>query len=56
MILVQEHGQAALRVAEDRRSLHAAGSDSFLLWTQIAEAAGRLIGAEPHAPVTGAHH
>jgi hypothetical protein len=54
-ILVQEHGPAALKVAENRRSLHARASDSFQLWTRIAEAVGRLIGAEP-PPVTGAHH
>jgi hypothetical protein len=55
-ILVHEHGDAALKVAEDRRSLHAQGSVSFRLWTQIAEAVGRLIDAEPRAPVTGTHH
>jgi len=55
-ILVQDHGPAAFKVAENRRSLHAQGSDSFELWTQIAEAVGRQIGAEPRAPVTGTHH
>ena len=44
-ILFQEHGDAALNVAENRRSLYARGSDSFELWTRIAEAVGRRIGA-----------
>ncbi len=55
-ILVQEHGPAALNVAENRRSLHARGSDSFELWTRIAEAVGRLIGAGQRTPVGGAHN
>ena len=55
-ILVQEHGNAALNVAENRRSLHALGSDSFELWTRIAEAVGRLIGASQRSPVGGAHN
>jgi len=55
-ILVQEHGPAALNVAENRRSLHALGSDSFELWTRIAEAVGRLIGASQRSPVGGAHN
>ena len=55
-ILVQEHGPAALNVAENRRSLHARGSDSFELWTRIAEAVGRLIGASQRSPVGGAHN
>lgn len=55
-ILVQEHGPAALKVAENRRSLHARGSDSFQLWTQIAEAVVRMIGAGQRTPVGGAHH
>jgi hypothetical protein len=55
-ILVQEHGNAALNVAENRRSLHARGSDSFELWTRIAEAVGRLIGASQRSPVGGAHN
>ena len=55
-ILVQEHGPAAFNVAENRRSLHTQGSDSFVLWTRINEAVGRLIGAEPRTPVTGTHH
>jgi hypothetical protein len=55
-ILVQEHGHSALNVAENRRSLHAQGSDSFQLWTRIAEAAVRLIGADGRTPVGGAHH
>ena len=54
-ILVQEHGPAALNVAENRRSLHARGSDSFQLWTQIAEAVVRMIGADGRTPVGGAH-
>jgi len=55
-ILVQEHGNAALKVAENRRSLHAQGCDGFRLWTQIAEAVGRLIGASQRSPVGGAHN
>ena len=54
-ILVQEHGPAALNVAENRRSLHAQGSDSFQLWTRIAEAVVRMIGAGQRTPVGGAH-
>ena len=55
-ILVQEHGDAALNVAENRRSLHAHGSDSFELWTRIAEAVGRRIGVGQRSPVGGAHN
>jgi hypothetical protein len=54
-ILVQEHGPAALNVAENRRSLHAQGSDSFQLWTQIAEAVLRMIGADGRTPVGHGH-
>ncbi len=54
-ILVQEHGHAALNVAENRRTLHAPGSDSLRLWTRIAEAVVRLIAADRRAPVGGAH-
>ena len=54
-ILVQEHGPAALNMAENRRSLHAQGSVSFRLWTQIAEAVGRLIGASQPTPI-GVRH
>ena len=54
-ILVQEHGDAALKVAENRRSLHAHGSDSFELWTRIAEAVGRLIGASQPTSAVGGH-
>jgi hypothetical protein len=42
-ILVHEHGNAALEVAEDRRSLHDSGSDGFRLWTRIAVAVTRLL-------------
>jgi hypothetical protein len=42
-ILVHEHGNAALEVAEDRRSLHESGSDGFQLWTRIAVAVMRLL-------------
>ena len=54
-ILVQEHGNAALNVAENRRSLHAHASDSFELWTRIAEAVGRLIGASQPTSAVGGH-
>ena len=54
-ILVQEHGNAALNVAENRRSLHAQGSDSFELWTRIAEAVGRLIGVSQPTPIGHGH-
>ena len=43
-ILVHEHGRAALQAAEDRRRLHASGSDGFHLWTRIAAAVARLLG------------
>jgi hypothetical protein len=42
-ILVHEHGNAALEVAEDRRSLHESGSDGFRLWTRIAKAVAHLL-------------
>ena len=42
-ILVHEHGNVALEVAEDRRSLHESGSDGFRLWTRIAVAVTRLL-------------
>ena len=42
-ILVHEHGNVALEVAEDRRSLHESGSDGFWLWTRIAAAVSRLL-------------
>ncbi len=54
-ILVQEHGPAALNVAENRRSLHAPGSDSFQLWTRIAEAVGHLIGVSQPTPIGHGH-
>ena len=41
-ILVHEHGNAALEVAEGRRSLHESGSDGFRLWTRFAHAVARL--------------
>jgi hypothetical protein len=41
-ILVHEHGNAALEVAEDRRSLHESGSDGSRLWTRIAHEVARL--------------
>jgi hypothetical protein len=44
-ILVHEHGNAALEVAEGRRSLHESGSDGFRVWTRIAVAAARLMRA-----------
>jgi hypothetical protein len=48
-ILVHEHGNAALEVAEDRRSLHESGSDGFRLWTRIAAAVARLLRIRQHA-------
>jgi len=54
-ILVQEHGDAALNVAENRRLLHAHGSDGFRLWPQIAAAVGRLIGASQPTSAGGGH-
>src|SRR5947199_5912837 len=42
-ILVNEHGNAAREVAEERRSLHESGSDGFRLWTRIAAAVGRML-------------
>jgi hypothetical protein len=42
-ILVHEHGNAALEVAEDRRSLHHSGSAGFRVWTRIATAVLRLL-------------
>ena len=42
-ILVNEHGNAAREVAEERRSLHQSGSDGFRLWTRIAAAVGRML-------------
>jgi len=42
-ILVHEHGNAAIEVAEDRRSLHESGSDGFRLWTRIAAAVVHLL-------------
>ncbi|MBV8492884.1 MAG: hypothetical protein JO162_05345 [Alphaproteobacteria bacterium] len=44
-ILVHEHGNAALDVAEDRRSIHEPGSDAYQVWTRIAAAVNRLLGA-----------
>jgi hypothetical protein len=42
-ILVHEHGNAAIEVAEDRRSLHERGSDGCRLWARIAAAVTRLL-------------
>jgi hypothetical protein len=44
-ILVNEHGHAALDVAERRRDQHARdrGSAAYRLWTRIAAATGRLL-------------
>ena len=42
-ILVNEHGHAALAVAEQRRDQHPHYSDSFRLWSRIAEATARLL-------------
>ena len=47
-ILVHEHGNTALDVAEDRRSVHEPGSDAYQVWTRIAAAVNRLLGeAQP---------
>jgi hypothetical protein len=44
-ILVHQHGEAALGVAEARRAQHASSrdSDSFRVWSSIAEATARLL-------------
>lgn len=44
-ILVNEHGQAALAVAERRRDQHAheRQADAFRLWSRIAAATARLL-------------
>ena len=44
-ILVNEHGNAALDVAERRRDQHARDrrSAAYRLWTQIAAATARLL-------------
>jgi len=42
-ILVHEHGNAAREVAENRRSVHEAGSHSYHVWTRIAAAVARLL-------------
>ncbi len=44
-ILVNEHGHAAVRVAERRRDQHAdePDSDAYRLWTRIAEATAQLL-------------
>ena len=44
-ILVNEHGHAALDVAERRRDQHARNrrSAAYRLWTQIAAATARLL-------------
>ena len=44
-ILVNEHGHAALDVAERRRDQHARNRSSaaYRLWTQIAAATARLL-------------
>jgi hypothetical protein len=48
-ILVHEHGNAALEVAEDRRSLHESGSSGFRLWTRISMAVTRLLRMKQNA-------
>jgi hypothetical protein len=52
-ILVNEHGHAALNVAERRRDQHAhvPGSASFRLWCEIAEATARLLRARQREQV-----
>lgn len=44
-ILVNEHGTAALEIAERRRAQHAhePNGDSYRLWTRIAESVARLV-------------
>jgi hypothetical protein len=43
-ILVNEHGHAALDIAQRRKAqyAHEPLCDAFVLWSEIAEAAGRL--------------
>ena len=45
-ILVQEHGYAALRVAEERRNAfaHEPDSDAYRLWSDILAEVGDLLG------------
>jgi hypothetical protein len=49
-ILVNEHGHAALDVAERRRDQHAQNrhSAAYRLWTQIAAATARLLRMKQH--------
>jgi hypothetical protein len=44
-ILVNEHGHAALDVAEQRRDQHAHApwSDAYRLWARIADATARVL-------------
>jgi hypothetical protein len=55
-ILVNEHGFAALDVAERRRRQHARNprSDAYRLWTRIAEATLRLLRAKRRRRVRAA--
>ncbi|MBV9860025.1 MAG: hypothetical protein JO038_07975 [Alphaproteobacteria bacterium] len=48
-ILVNEHGEEALKVAEARRLQHAdaRASDAFRLWSSIASAAALLLAHRP---------
>jgi len=53
-ILVNEHGDDALQVAERRRAEHARqrASDAFRVWTAIAAAVADLVGAHPREKVS----
>ena len=59
-ILVNEHGHAALDIAQRRQNqyAHEPLSDAFLLWSQIAEITGRLLRVRDarQASHTGAAH
>jgi len=56
-ILINEHGDAALEVAERRRDQYAyePHADSFALWTRIAVATARLLRVRQPEKVGGTH-
>ena len=54
-ILINEHGEAALEVAERRRDqfAHEPHSDAFRLWSQIANETARLLRVRQPERVAG---
>jgi hypothetical protein len=42
-ILVNEHGHAAMRAAQDRLAQHRPGSDGYRLWMRITAEVARLL-------------